>query len=176
MAPVVINLIYRTLNIIKEVLVMADLFASIKANIIDNAGQTFYTKTSEPFTYKVEGGRLHTSRTSYAIPLNNNVRKALKAWPVDKPSYLKHVRGASYIYALLKDERINAPVGDAIESKAKWYRVRLIDTSLIPECKKFAAFMARKAHNGMVEFKSVSGIFSMTTTQEVARAHFEYTK
>lgn len=137
----------------------------IWANIVALAGQTFYTKGEEPFTYHVKSGRIHVSRTDYPISGARNVRKALELWPVSGPSKLGSVRGASYIWALLNDQRVVA--------STKWYSCQLIDTSILPECKKFAAFQARKLQGGRVHVRSKSGAVNLTLSADDARVHFK---
>lgn len=137
----------------------------IWANIVALAGQTFYTKTEEPFTYHVDGNQIHVSRTDYPIPGPRNVRKALELWPVAGPSKLGSVRGASYIYALLSDQRVVADT--------KWYDCQLVNTKILPECKKYAAFQARKLSDDRVHVRSKSGAVNLTLTAEEARAHFK---
>lgn len=137
----------------------------IWANIVAMAGQTFYTKGGEPFTYHVKGVRIHVSRTDYPISGPRNIRKALEVWPVPGPSKLGRVRGASYIWALLNDQRVVADT--------KWFNCQLIDTSILPECKKYAAFQARKLADDRVQVRSKSGAVNLTLTVKEARAHFK---
>ncbi len=137
----------------------------IWANIVALAGQTFYTKTDEPFTYHVIGTQIHVSRTDYPITGPRNVKKALELWPVSGPSKLSSVRGPSYIYALLSDPRVVADT--------KWYDCQLVDTTILPECKKHAAFQARKLSDDTVHLRSKSGAVNLTLSVEKARAHFK---
>lgn len=137
----------------------------IWTNIVAMAGQVFYTKGGEPFTYHVKGTRIHVSRTNYPIPGPRNIRAALELWPVSGPSKLSRVRGASYIWAMLNDQRVVA--------NTKWYDCQLIDTSILPECKKYAAFQARKLTGGRVHVRSKSGAVNLTLTANKARAHFK---
>ena len=137
----------------------------IWTNIVAMAGQTFHTKGEEPFTYHIEGSRIHVSRTDYPISGPRNIKKALELWPVSGPSKLGRVRGASYIWALLNDQRIVADT--------QWYSCRLIDTSILPECKMHAAFQARKLTGGRVHVRSISGAVNLTLSTEDARAHFK---
>jgi hypothetical protein len=137
----------------------------IWTNIVAMAGQTFYTKGEEPFTYHIEGTRILVSRTDYPISGPRNIRKALELWPVPGPSKLGSVRGASYIWGLLNDQRIVADT--------KWYGCQLIDTSILPECKKFAAFQARKLTDDRVHVRSKSGAVNLTLSADEARAHFK---
>lgn len=140
-------------------------WSTIWENIVAMAGQVFHTKGEEPFTYHIEGNRMHVSRTDYPISGPRNIRKALELWPVSGPSKLSSVRGASYVWALLNDQRIVADT--------QWYSCKLVDTSILPECKKYSAFQARKLTGGRVHVRSISGAVNLTLSTEEARAHFK---
>jgi hypothetical protein len=72
-----------------------------------HAGETFRTKKGEPFQYEVDGNTLRPSRTEYQVPLSD-VRKALTLVPFDGPGVINQViRGPSYIWAILHDQRIS---------------------------------------------------------------------
>ncbi|MEV1144259.1 hypothetical protein [Micromonospora sp. NPDC049799] len=74
--------------------------------ITKHAGQTFWTVSGLPFHYQVDGDRLLTDRTQYWLH-RSQVKAALDLWPVAGPGALNNVvRGPSYLYALLADQRI----------------------------------------------------------------------
>jgi hypothetical protein len=74
--------------------------------VTEYAGAIFYTKTGYPFTYTVEDDAVKTSRTSYTL-YRDQFEKAYNLAPVKGPGeYTNLVRGPSYIWAILHDERI----------------------------------------------------------------------
>jgi len=80
-------------------------FEEIWLRIITNAGQTFYTKSNMGFTYKVIGDVLHLS-TSHKI-YKEDFKKAYNWFPADDPANIhEEVKGLSYVWAILHDQRI----------------------------------------------------------------------
>jgi hypothetical protein len=70
--------------------------------------ETFFTKTALPFSYLVEGEVIRPCRGYFTIT-KEHVRYAFDQGPEARPSDLKaRVPGASYVHALLHDERIGA--------------------------------------------------------------------
>lgn len=75
------------------------------SRIVDHAGQTFHQKRGKAFTYTVGGGGIRPSTTDQLIP-RSQFEKALPALPADDTVPFQHLRGPSYIWAILMDPRI----------------------------------------------------------------------
>lgn len=74
--------------------------------ITSHAGEEFRTKTGLPFTYRVVGTSVVPSRTGYALHINQ-FRTAFNLSPLSGPGDINSaVRGPTYIYAILADQRI----------------------------------------------------------------------
>ena len=81
-------------------------FVVVWKNIKDCSGAIFYTKTGYPFTYTVIDDVVRTSRTNYALYMDQ-FEKAYALAPVKGPGeYSNMVRGPSYVWAILHDDRI----------------------------------------------------------------------
>jgi hypothetical protein len=81
-------------------------FVEVWKNIKDYSGAIFYTKTGYPFTYTVIDDVVKTSRTNYALYMDQ-FEKAYALAPVKGPGeYSNMVRGPSYVWAILHDDRI----------------------------------------------------------------------
>ena len=81
-------------------------FEAIWKRIVENAVERFFTKTGKPFTYKIAKNMFIPSRTEYAIS-KGDVRKAYEQMPISGPGQISQiVRGPSYLWAVLNDERI----------------------------------------------------------------------
>lgn len=71
-----------------------------------NEGETFYTVSGLPFTYKVIGGAVVPSRTKQNIS-QSCFEKALNLMPLKGPGDISNiVRGSAYVYSVLTDKRI----------------------------------------------------------------------
>jgi|GEM_PF-2033025 len=82
-------------------------FREVWKRIIACEGEEFRTVTNLPFTYEVRGKLLRPSRTAYNIS-KSDFAKAYELVPLDGPGQIsKLVRGPSYIWAILHDERIS---------------------------------------------------------------------
>jgi hypothetical protein len=82
-------------------------FAEIWKRILFCEGEEFKTDTNLPFTYEINGNSLFPSRTEYNIP-KTEIAKAYELVPISSPNIItKLVRGPSYIWAILHDERIS---------------------------------------------------------------------
>jgi len=68
--------------------------------------EEFVTKRGLSFTYEVRGNRLVTDRPSEYPIQATEFEKALAVMPVPGPGRLRHLRGPSYIWAILHDPRI----------------------------------------------------------------------
>jgi hypothetical protein len=82
-------------------------FDKIWNRIIAYAGEYFYTKTGLEFKYEINSDIFYPSRTDYKIP-KTDFRKAYAHVPIDGPGIINGiVRGPSYIWAVLHDQRIS---------------------------------------------------------------------
>ena len=76
------------------------------ARIEAHQREPFALKGGEPLTYEVVGNTVIPDRPSrYPIHVGQ-FEKALALSPVDGPVQLHHLRGPSYIWAILHDPRI----------------------------------------------------------------------
>lgn len=81
-------------------------FETIWRKIKEHQGESFFTVSDLPFTYSVHGEVLKTSRTKYNLP-KSEFLKAYERFPISSPKDINDlVRGSSYVYAILTDERI----------------------------------------------------------------------
>jgi hypothetical protein len=70
------------------------------------AGESFATKTGEPFTFQITGDVFHPSRTKHNIS-KPEFGKALALVPFNGPGVINRtVRGPAYVWAVLHDKRI----------------------------------------------------------------------
>jgi len=82
-------------------------FEEIWRRILRHEGETFYTKTRLPFTYRIEGNVLIPDRTGYPLH-RSNFEKAYALVPMDGPGEINQiVRGPAYVWAILHDPRIS---------------------------------------------------------------------
>ncbi len=82
-------------------------FYEVWRRIVAYAGESFKTKRQLVFTYEVEGEFFYPSRTDYQIS-KTNFETAFKMVPLEGPGPLSNlVRGSSYVWAVLHDERIS---------------------------------------------------------------------
>jgi len=82
-------------------------FEEIWSRITVHAGETFHTKTGLKFTYKIKGSGFYPSRTNYRIS-KTDFRTAYRMVPIDGPGAINEiVRGPSYVWAVLHDQRIS---------------------------------------------------------------------
>jgi hypothetical protein len=70
-----------------------------------NSGQTFRQKTGGEFTYLITDEHLIPDRTPQRIP-RSQFEKALEFVPLFNTAGIQHLRGPSYIFAVLMDRRI----------------------------------------------------------------------
>ena len=81
-------------------------FDIIWKNIVNHAGEQFYTKTGLPFTYSIVDACVVPNRTNYPLS-KNNFEKAERVEGLSGPGQINNlVRGPAYVYAILTDERI----------------------------------------------------------------------
>jgi len=70
-----------------------------------HAGEEFAQIRGGKFTYEVIGGHLVPDRTNQQIP-KSHLEEALALIPLESTVAVQHLRGPSYIYAILMDDRI----------------------------------------------------------------------
>jgi len=84
-------------------------FEGVWQRIERHAGETFHTVRDKAFTYVVTGNTVTTDRTNYSIHRSNFE----KVWPIDSiagPGEITNiVRGSSYVWAIMSDDRIKTP-------------------------------------------------------------------
>jgi hypothetical protein len=68
-------------------------------------GQPFTQIRGAQFTYRVDGNLVFPDHTVQAIH-RSQFEKALELVPLSGPGEIQHLRGPSYIYAVLMDPRI----------------------------------------------------------------------
>ena len=85
----------------------AGMIAGIMAGALPGLTATMSIALLVPFTYRIEGDVLRTSRTNYNLA-KSDFQKAYEMVPIKDPSDLKGlVRGSPYIWAILNDPRIS---------------------------------------------------------------------
>jgi len=75
------------------------------SRIIAHTGEKFYQIRGGEFTYEIYGGHVHPNRTKQQIP-KSHFEEALGYVPLENTIPVQHLRGPSYIYAILMDNRI----------------------------------------------------------------------
>jgi hypothetical protein len=72
-----------------------------------HAGEEFVQIHGGKFTYVISGGHIIPDRTNQQIP-KSHFEEAFKLVPLENTAPVQHLRGPSYIYAILMDDRIRA--------------------------------------------------------------------
>lgn len=81
-------------------------FDLVWERIVKFQGEEFRTKTGKKFTYSIKAKGLTPSRTDYYLA-KINFQKAYRLLPLDGPGKISSiVRGPSYVWAILNDNRI----------------------------------------------------------------------
>ena len=80
-------------------------FATVWGRIQGSAGGKFVQKRGATFTYQVRGGHVVPDRTQQQIP-RSHFEEAHQLVPLLNTVPVQHLRGPSYIYAILMDFRI----------------------------------------------------------------------
>jgi hypothetical protein len=80
-------------------------FDTIWSRIEAHAGEKFVQIRGGEFTYAVAGGHVIPDRTNQQIP-KSHFEEASNLLPLKNTVPVQHLRGPSYIYAILMDERI----------------------------------------------------------------------
>lgn len=79
--------------------------ATVWARISANAGSEFRTVKGEIFRYEIVSMQIALDRTNHQIA-KSHVEKALSRVPLKNTATIKDLRGPSYLYAILMDDRI----------------------------------------------------------------------
>lgn len=79
-----------------------EVWARIEAHV----GEEFHLVRGARFTYQVVGGHVVPDRTIQQIPKSQFAR-ALELLPLRGPGEIQHLRGPSFVYAILTDPRIS---------------------------------------------------------------------
>jgi hypothetical protein len=80
-------------------------FEIIWRRIETHAGEHFTQMRGGKFTYEVIGGHVVPDRTNQQIP-KLHFEEAFALTPLENTVPVQHLRGPSYIYAILMDSRI----------------------------------------------------------------------
>lgn len=80
-------------------------FDTVWARIESHAGEKFVQIRGGEFTYEVLGGYVVPDRTNQQLP-KSHFEEAFGLVPLENTVPVQHLRGPSYIYAILMDERI----------------------------------------------------------------------
>ena len=78
---------------------------AIWARVEAHAGESFQQIRGNEFTYAVVGGHVIPDRTNQQIP-KSHFEKALAYVPLANTLPVQRLRGPSFIYAILMDQRI----------------------------------------------------------------------
>lgn len=78
---------------------------TVWARIKASAGEEFHQIRGKPFTYEVCGAAVVPEGINQNIP-RVHFEKALELLPLENTVPVQHLRGPSYIYAILMDRRI----------------------------------------------------------------------
>ena len=78
---------------------------TVWARISANAGLEFRMIEGATFSYKIAEGHVVPDRTNHRIP-KSHFDKALALVPLENTTVIKDLRGPSYLYAILMDDRI----------------------------------------------------------------------
>ena len=80
-------------------------FEIVWRRIKTHAGEQFTQIRGGKFTYEVIGGHVVPDRTNQQIP-KSHFEEAFALIPLENTVQVHHLRGPSYIYAILMDDRI----------------------------------------------------------------------
>ena len=80
-------------------------FDTIWARIKRHEGETFAQKRGGEFCYAIEGSGIRPDRTNQVIS-KKHLKEASGLLPLEDTVPVQHLRGPSYIYAVLMDSRI----------------------------------------------------------------------
>jgi len=80
-------------------------FETIWKRIEQHQGEQFHQIRGQEFTYDVVSGALVPSTTNQQLP-RGHFEKAAELLPLENTVPVQHLRGPSYLYAVLMDRRI----------------------------------------------------------------------
>jgi len=80
-------------------------FAVVWSRIESHAGEKFTQIRGGEFTYKIVDGHVRPDRTNHQIP-KSHFEQAFEIAPLKSTTPVQHLRGPSYIFAILMDHRI----------------------------------------------------------------------
>lgn len=80
-------------------------FDTIWSRIKANEGNNFHQIRGKQFSYTVVGAAVVPSSTSQNIP-RTHFEQAYRLLPLESTVPVQHLRGPSYLYAILMDKRI----------------------------------------------------------------------
>ncbi|MFC2145432.1 hypothetical protein ACFLQQ_03790 [Actinomycetota bacterium] len=75
------------------------------SRVKSSEGEVFHQIRGGEFTYSIERDYLQLNRTNQAIS-KSDFKEALELVPLKDTTLVHHLRGPSYIYAILMDRRI----------------------------------------------------------------------
>ena len=82
-------------------------FSEVWKRVETLAGEVCHTKSGLPFTYRVSGNVVTTSRTKHQLS-RTDFETAFRLAPLSGPAEINElVRGPAYIWAILHDARIS---------------------------------------------------------------------
>ena len=73
--------------------------------VVKHTGEPFTQIRGKQFTYRIKGSTILPSTTNQVIS-KSEIEKALDFVPMENTVEIQHLRGPSYIYAILMDARI----------------------------------------------------------------------
>jgi hypothetical protein len=80
-------------------------FEEVWQRILSHAGEEFTQIRGGKFTYEVGSGSIKPDRTNQNIP-KSQFQEAISFVPLENTVPVQHLRGPSYIFAIMMDERI----------------------------------------------------------------------
>jgi hypothetical protein len=80
-------------------------FELVWRRIEHHAGEEFEMIRGARFLYSIDSGQLIPNRTKQRIP-RSQFEKAFKIVPLESTAIIQHLRGPSFIFAVLMDRRI----------------------------------------------------------------------
>ena len=80
-------------------------FDTVWQRIVSYSGKTFTQIRGGKFTYEIVGGHVIPDRTNQQIP-KSHFEDAFQLLPLENTVPVQHLRGPSYIFAILMDYRI----------------------------------------------------------------------
>ncbi len=81
-------------------------FETIWKRIEQHEGETFHQIRGQAFTYEIISGAVVPSTTNQQLP-RGHFEKAVNLLPLKNTVPVQHLRGPSYLYAILTDSRIS---------------------------------------------------------------------